>query len=79
MNIDGDGNINDFNPNQKYNDDDDFDQNYEGDQDAKEKLNKLKESVSKYWKQSNDLQQKKMRKEQKGWDLKFQNYWGYLI
>lgn len=35
--------------------------------------------MSKYFKQSHDLQGKKMRKEQKGWDLKFQNYWGYLV
>ena len=26
-----------------------------------------------------NLQEKKNKKEQKGWDLKFQNYWGYLI
>ena len=79
VNLDGDGNVNDFNPSQKQNEEEDVEQNYEGDQDAIEKMFKLKENVQKYWKQSNDLQQKKMRKEQKGWDLKFQNYWGYLI
>lgn len=79
VNLDGDGNVNDFNPSQKPAEEEDFEQAYEGDQDALERMFKLKENVQKYWKQSNDLQQKKMRKEQKGWDLKFQNYWGYLV
>lgn len=26
-----------------------------------------------------ELIEKKKKKEQKGWDLKFQNYWGYMI
>lgn len=79
MKIDGDGNI-DQNVNQKQNgDDSDGDQFIEDSQDAKERLRKLQENVNNYYKQANELQMKKSKKEEKGWDLKFQNYWGYLI
>lgn len=28
---------------------------------------------------TDELEKKKLKKEGKGWDLKFQNYWGYLV
>ena len=59
--------------------DDDADTNFEGDQDAKDRLKKLNGQVDRYFKAAINLQEKKTKKEQKGWDLKFQNYWGYLV
>lgn len=61
-------------------DDDEGDQGaFEGDPDAKERLRKLNGHIDRYYKAAMTLQEKKTKKEQKGWDLKFQNYWGYLV
>lgn len=90
--IDGDGNI-DQTANQKSNnnpnmgngnnlnggEDSDGEQFIEDSKDAKERLRKLQENVNSYYKQATELQQKKSKKEEKGWDLKFQNYWCDLI
>lgn len=77
MNFDADGNVNDANQQRAGEDEDDgyFDDN----PDAKERINKLRANIDRYYKASMELQTKKTKKEKKGWDLKFQNYWGYLV
>ena len=63
----------------RINEDDDGDQYYEDNQDAKERVTKLKNNINRIFNASQRLQEKKTKKEMKGWDLKFQNYWGYLV
>lgn len=81
MNLDAEGNVNDAHNKQRGMDDNEMeDDNYdEYNTDGKERLNKLKNNIDRYFKQSQRLHEEQTRKEQKGWDLKFQNYWGYLV
>ena len=39
----------------------------------------IKEKIEQYNKDQEELERLKEDKESKGWDLKFQNYWGYII
>lgn len=79
--IDHEGNVNDQNGlgGRGFNEDDEAEANFEGDQDAKDRVRKLNGQVDRYFKGTNSLHEKKQKKEQKGWDMKFQNYWGYLV
>ncbi len=81
VNLDAEGNVNDAHNKQRGMDDNEMeDDNYdEYNTDGKERLNKLKNNIDRYFKQSQRLHEEQTRKEQKGWDLKFQNYWGYLV
>lgn len=46
VNLDADGNVNDANANMRMNEDDDGDQYYEDNQDAKERVTKLKNNIN---------------------------------
>ena len=50
-----------------------------GEQNNGKDINKTKSYIQRYFKASERLQEKKQEKEQSAWDLKFQNYWGYLV
>ena len=39
----------------------------------------MRQQIETYFDNSQKLEDRKRLKEGKGWDLKFQNYWGYLV
>jgi hypothetical protein len=55
VNLDADGNVNDANANMRINEDDDGDQYYEDNQDAKERVTKLKNNINRIFNASQRL------------------------
>jgi len=42
-------------------------------------IERIQEKIEMYHRDQEQLQNEKMEIESKGWDLKFQNYWGYIV
>ncbi|CAI2362249.1 unnamed protein product [Moneuplotes crassus] len=60
-------------------DDEDNDDQAENAKNPEIQYSELKNTISQYLTQSNELLDRKIKKEEEAWDMKFQNYWTNLI